>query len=265
MLEHALNLGVRGIDTAYNYRGFTSHRALARTAADLLGEFTLSTKVGYFPSGTGKRPVHSLDPARLRTAAERSADELGRSPDVVFLHNPELALSGLDRAESYRTLAAACAALADAVQSGTCGTWGIATWDPRPVAAAVEHDPTSIRPSALLLRAGLSVAAPILSTGEALCRILDVPSERRWGMSPFGGSTADPAWSAVDLSAFLAAGQDCSTPQAAFRLAYELPRVARVAVGTSNPAHLRELAAATTLTVSETAISRYRSLIQQAS
>jgi pyridoxine 4-dehydrogenase len=83
-------------------------------------------------------------------------------------------------------------------------------------------------------------------------------------MSPFGGSAADPAWSAVDLRAFLAADTDCSTPQVAFRLAYELPRVARVAVGTSNPAHLRELAAAVALSVSDTAISRYRALILNA-
>ncbi|MGH3620700.1 MAG: hypothetical protein ACRDQ5_02795, partial [Sciscionella sp.] len=78
----------------------------------------------------------------------------------------------------------------------------------------------------------------------------------------FGGSTTDPAWSAVDLRAFLATDADCSTPQAAFRLAYELPRVARVAVGTSNPAHLRELAAAVGLLVSDAAINRYRELIQ---
>lgn len=81
-------------------------------------------------------------------------------------------------------------------------------------------------------------------------------------MSPFGGGMADPAWSAVDLRAFLKSDVDCSTPQVAFRLAYELPCVARVAVGTGNPAHLRELAAATELPVSEAAITRYRGLIQ---
>ena len=219
----------------------------------------MSTKVGYFPSGTGERPVHSLDPDRLRTAVERSAHELGRSPDLVFLHNPELALSGLGPAESCDRLAAAGAA-----RSGICGAWGIATWDPRPLAAAVERDTSHIQPGVLMLRAGLSVAAPMLSAGENVCRILDVAPERRWGMSPFGGSTTDPAWSAVDLRAFLAADQDCSTPQAAFRLAYELPPVARVAVGTSSPVHLRDLVAATTLRISNSAISRYRELIQKA-
>jgi pyridoxine 4-dehydrogenase len=124
-------------------------------------------------------------------------------------------------------------------RSGMCGKWGLATWDPRHLVAVIEQSAPGIQPDALLLRAGLSVAAPILSAAEWLCRVLDVAPQWCWGMSPFGGSAADPAWSAVDLRAFLAADADCSTPQAAFRLAYELPRVARVAVGTSNPAHLR--------------------------
>lgn len=254
---------MRGIDTAYNYKGFTSHRALARIAADLLGDFTVSTKVGYFPSGAlGERSVHSFDPARLWAAVEQSAHDLERGPDVVFLHNPELALSGLGLIEAHERLAAACGVLAEATLSGLCGGWGIATWDPRPVVAAAEQDTVSIQPGTLLLRAGLSVPAPILDAGERLRRALHVAPQRCWGMSPFGGSTADPAWSAVNLRAFLADYADCSTPQVAFRLAYELPPVARVAVGTSNPAHLRELTIATELSVSCAAIHRYRELLQ---
>ncbi|MEY8040094.1 aldo/keto reductase [Saccharopolyspora cebuensis] len=252
---------MRGIDTAYNYRGFTSHRALARVAADLLGEFTLSTKVGYFPDDSGERSVHSLDPARLRDAIRRSVDDLGRSPDVVFLHNPELALSARSGTEGRDRLADACGVLADEAAAGWCGTWGIATWDARPVAAAIEQGVAGIQPGALLLRAGLSVAHPILTAGETLTRMLKVPPERCWGMSPFSGSTADPVWNAVDLRAFLADQQQCTTPQVAFRLAYELPPVARVAVGTSNVDHLRDLCAATQLAISGTAIHRYRDLI----
>lgn len=48
-----MTLGVTNLDTAYNYRGFTSHRTLASTASDLLSEFTISTKVGFFPSSRG--------------------------------------------------------------------------------------------------------------------------------------------------------------------------------------------------------------------
>lgn len=248
-----------GIDTAYNYRGFTSHRALARVAPDLLGEFTLSTKVGYFPNGgAGERAVHSLEPARLREAVERSVDDLGKRPDVVFLHNPEHTLRELPAEEARDRLDSASIALVEAVADGLCGTWGIASWDPRTVVDAISSD---LPPTVLLLRAGLSVAAPILTAAEKLCWTLDIPPEGRWGMSPFGGSTTDMPWHTVSLAAFLSDGQCASTAQTAFRLAYDLPHVTRVAVGTTNATHLRDLVAATDLTVSEETIRRYRELI----
>ena len=95
-----------------------------------------------------------------------------------------------------------------------------------------------------------------------MCRVLGATPDQRWGMSPFRGSTSDGAWHAANLCAFLRPEQRCSTPQAAFRLAYELPPVSRVAVGTNNPAHLRELVAATELVVNDDAIGRYRQLIR---
>ncbi len=257
---------MRGIDTAYNYRRFTSHRALARVAADLLGEFTLSTKVGFFPNGDAEEcAAHSLDPARLLHAVERSADELGRTPDVMFLHSPERTLADLSAQKGRDRLHTACAALAEAVTTGWCGSWGIATWDPRPVAEMISTGELGIQPDALLLRAGLSVAEPILAAGEELCRRLSIPPQRRWGMSPFGGSTTDQAWHTANLCAFLASGQQCSNLQAAFRVAYELPRVTRIAVGTCNSQHLCALVAATELAVSDAAIGRYRELISRAS
>ena len=146
---------------------------------------------------------------------------------------------------------------------GWCGGWGIASWDPRPVATAVEFDTSAVRPDVVLLRAGLSVAAPILRAGERLCDAMGVAASHRWGMSPFAGSTADTTWTALDLRAFLAADQRCSTLQAAFRLAFELPSVTRVAVGTSSLDHLRELVAATSLRLSSAALARYRQLIDE--
>ncbi|HWR49332.1 MAG TPA: hypothetical protein VN327_17240, partial [Pseudonocardiaceae bacterium] len=81
------------LDTGYNYLGFTSHRTLARTAGDLLPEFMISTKVGFFPGSA--RAEHSLDPRRLRQAVEESVEDLCRPPDVVLLHNPERTLAAL--------------------------------------------------------------------------------------------------------------------------------------------------------------------------
>ncbi len=78
------------LDTAYNYRAFTSHRRLTATAGDLLSEFMISTKVGFFPGD--REPEHSLDPVRLRRAIHQSVQDLGIQPDVVLLHNPERTL-----------------------------------------------------------------------------------------------------------------------------------------------------------------------------
>lgn len=253
---------MRGIDTAYNYGGFTSHQVLASVASDLLGQFTLSTKVGFFPAhGAGGRAVHSLEPNRLREAVERSTDQLGRCPDVVFLHNPERTLSELPERAGGDCLVAACAVLADAVAAGLCDQWGISSWDPNPVVTAVNAGTEDIKPDVLLLRAGLTVPAPILVASEELSQRVRIPPGHRWGMSPFGGSTKDAVWATTDLGPFLAQGQHATTQQAAFRLAFELPPVAQVAVGTSNAHHLEELAAATRLAVSETSIGRYRQLI----
>jgi pyridoxine 4-dehydrogenase len=251
LLECALNLGVCGIDTAYNYGGFASHRTLARVASGLLDRFTLSTKVGFFPPvESGQRSSHSLAPARLRAAVEQSADELGQPPDVVFLHNPERTVGELPPSAGADSLAAAGAVLADAVKTGLCGAWGIGTWDPQPILAVA----ADIRPGYLLLRAGLSVTESVLTAGEQLAEALRIPLERRWGMSPFGGDATGLA----NLDALMAPGQQYTDQQAAYRAAFELPRVSRIAVSTSKPEHLADLVEATGLAVDPAAVVRYR-------
>ncbi|MGH3886004.1 MAG: hypothetical protein ACRDSZ_05420 [Pseudonocardiaceae bacterium] len=163
--------------------------------------------------------------------------------------------------EGRDRLTAACHALADAVTAGLCTAWGIASWDARPVVHTMA-DVAGVRPDVLLLRAGLSVADPVLSAAEQLALACAVSPDQRWGMSPFGGSTNDDAWRSTNLGAFLQQGQHCSTPQAAFRLAYELPAVAKVAVGTRSVTHLRELVEAADLVVDDQAVTRYRKLIR---
>jgi pyridoxine 4-dehydrogenase len=224
----------------------------------------VSTKVGFFPAGgTGERPAHSLEPTRLRDAIEQSAEDLGRCPDVVLLHNPERTLSELPTRAGGDCIVAVSSVLGDAVTNGLCGAWGIATWDPRSVVSAFNEDLPRVQPAVLLHRSGLSVPEPILQACEQLCQALHVPEERRWGMSPFGGEAADPAWRTTNMSVFLAQGQQFTNHQAAFRLAYELPAVTRVAVGTNNVRHLQDLVDATVLAVDEAAIQRYRELISR--
>ncbi|WP_405183673.1 aldo/keto reductase (plasmid) [Nocardia sp. NBC_01377] len=249
------------MDTAFNYRDFTSQRRLAAVAGDLLAQFTISTKVGFFPNPHG-RPVHSLDPARLATAVEQSCQDLGRIPDVVLLHNPEHSLTALPTDQAGDLFAAACAALADAVSVGLAREWGISSWNPAPVLGVIRAGEIEHRPSVVMVRVGLTLPDPALTAACELGEAFAIPPDRRWGMSPFAGSTTDQAWRTTNLSPLVTGQPHPSTPQAAFRLTYELPPVTRVAVSTSDATHLRELVTATGLDVDDAALHRYRALLR---
>lgn len=57
-----------------------------------------------------------------------------------------------------------------------------------------------------------------------------------------GGSATDPLWGRLDPRVFVRnTDSRLLAVQAAFRAAYWLPRVGSIAVGTDDPAHLREL------------------------
>jgi len=227
-----------------------------------LPEFAISTKVGYFPRPGGSE--HSLASRRLGEALERTAADLGRVPDLVFLHNPERSLARIAAAEGRARFAEACATLAEAVTAGLCASWGVASWDPRPLDALLRDDPSgaSPAPAVLMTRAGLLVGYNILRASESLAALFRLPVQARWGMSPFGGDTADPIWRTVNTRALVPACGEHTALQAAFRVAYCLPEVSRVAVGTSRPDHLRDLADATALDVDQDAIRCYRQLLR---
>jgi hypothetical protein len=116
-----------------------------------------------------------------------------------------------------------------------------------------------------MLRAGLLAPAEVLDAADELAALLDVAPSGRWGMSPFGGGRAGAVWDAVNVAQFLEPGQTFTPRQAAFRLAYELPACARVAVGTNSSVHLGELVAASRLLVNPDVIARYRQLLHERS
>ncbi|GAA3044365.1 hypothetical protein GCM10020000_24970 [Streptomyces olivoverticillatus] len=90
------------------------------------------------------------------------------------------------------------------------------------------------------------------------CHVASAP-----GMSPFGGNATDEAWNRVDPRLFLQGPMDeLSRTQAAFRVAYCLPSVGTVAVGSDNPAHLRELLDARRYEVDSQTVRQYRDLLQ---
>ncbi len=81
-------------------------------------------------------------------------------------------------------------------------------------------------------------------------------------MSPFAGHATDPVWGAVNVRTFLEPGQECSALQAAFRVAYEVPPVSRIAVGTNLVDHLRDLVTALRLRADANRIGSYRELLR---
>lgn len=254
-LEAALGLGVHRLDTAFNYLNFTSHATLARVAGDLLGEFTISTKVGYFPHG------HGLDPERLRQAVEQSAADLGHPPDLVFLHNPERTLTHLAPSEGSDALGAAIGVLTDAKAQGLTKGWGISSWRAAALAPyAATLLATGWRPAvdALMTRCGLTVSPSALEAAEHLAGLLGVSGTSWWGMAPFGGDTGAVGWPPAHT---FAPGRRCSPVQAAFAAAYHLPKVAAVAVRADQPHHLSELLAAARLSIDQGRVAAYRALL----
>ena len=56
--------------------------------------------------------------------------------------------------------------------------------------------------------------------------------------------------------------QECSPLQAALAIAYELPPVSRIAVGTNHIGHLHDLVAALRLRANKNRIATYRELLR---
>ncbi|ACU77777.1 hypothetical protein Caci_8964 [Catenulispora acidiphila DSM 44928] len=244
LLESALEIGVTAIDTAYSYDQFTSHRALNAIADDLLHRFEISTKVGYFPDG------HDLSPVRLRQAIERSTEELDRTPDAVLLHNPEQSPNGL---------LPACALLSELCDKGWCGSWGIASWDPRPLNSISYEGPA---PDVLMVRAGLAVPLLVHEAGEELFKM--TAAADRWGMAPFGQDAAARLWSDIDPAKIVSTSGHVGRLEAAFAAAFELPHVSRIAVGTHRADHLAQLHAARCLATDSDTVARYSAALTAA-
>jgi pyridoxine 4-dehydrogenase len=254
ILEAALDLGVRYIDTADSYYGHRSHAALAANAADLLDQFHLSTKIGFFPDRS-----HSLDPDRLRQALKLAVDTLGRPPDLVFLHNPEQSAAALPPGHRRAALARACDVLAEAVTAGLTRSWGISSWNPSSITESITE--LARQPQVIMLRSGLTLGARSLHDAGFLGDHGSSRGAARWGMAPFGGEADHPVWSDIAISQFLVPGQDASPVQTALAVAFRLPDVDRVTVGTDDPRHLAELVEATRLAVDEDVVASYGALL----
>jgi aryl-alcohol dehydrogenase-like predicted oxidoreductase len=157
----ALASGINVFDSAINYRGQKSERAIGRALALAIAEkrvrrdeVFISTKGGYLPHDaddprdprryildtfveSGIAPSaeivqggHCLAPGYLADQIERSRANLGLATiDLYYLHNIEAQRASGDRATFTRRLTAAAQWLEQAAREGKIAAWGLATWD----------------------------------------------------------------------------------------------------------------------------------------
>jgi aryl-alcohol dehydrogenase-like predicted oxidoreductase len=159
----ALASGVNVFDTAINYRGQKSERAIGRALAKAFAEglaardeVFVSTKGGYLPEdaddasqrrtrrywadtflSTGIAPeaeiaqgCHCIAPGYIADQIERSRRNLGlETIDLYYLHNVETQLGEVGLATFRRRLGAAIRRLEEAAAEGWIAAWGVATWD----------------------------------------------------------------------------------------------------------------------------------------
>ncbi|MER7986946.1 aldo/keto reductase [Streptomyces noursei] len=135
----ALDVGVDWIDTAPNYHGGEAERLLAPVLATN-PTVRVSTKVGYLTKANLADAVeagvvlpseaecgHSIRPDFVTWQCARSKAALGRSPDILFLHNPEHGHA--ESASFERRLVPAFEALEESCCRGDLHGYGVATWD----------------------------------------------------------------------------------------------------------------------------------------
>jgi aryl-alcohol dehydrogenase-like predicted oxidoreductase len=157
----AFGAGINVLDSAINYRGQKSERAIGRAVGRSIekglvtrDEIFVSTKGGYLPhdaddsrearryiletfveSGLAPRSEiaqggHCMAPAYLDDQINRSRANLGLDTiDLYYLHNIESQKAAVDAALFRSRLRGAIELLEKAVGEGRIAAWGLATWD----------------------------------------------------------------------------------------------------------------------------------------
>jgi len=249
-LAVALASGVNVFDTAINYRGQKSERAIGRALAKAFAEghasrdeVFVSTKGGYLPDDAddeSRRPTrrywadtflstgiapeaeiaqgcHCISPGYLADQIERSRRNLGLDTiDLYYLHNVEAQIGEVGLATFRRRLGAAIRRLEEAAAEGWIAAWGLATWDG--LRAPPEH------PEHLSLASILELAREIAGDGHHF-RGVQLPFNLAMGealgfRSQKNGSDRVPALESA-RAANLAAFGSASILQG--RLSVELP------------------------------------------
>ena len=146
-VERAIVSGINVVDSAINYRGQRSERAVGRALGRLVGAggvaraaVVVATKGGFLPfdgpappgllrSGDVVAGSHCMTPRYLEDQIERSRVNLGVATiDIYYLHNPETQLGEVSRPAFMRRLRAAFEFLESAARDRRIGLYGTSTW-----------------------------------------------------------------------------------------------------------------------------------------
>ncbi len=249
------------VDTAPNYLHGRAHALLAPLLAEHPASVLVSTKVGFMSGATADAAEaagalspedakygHSLSADYVRWQCARNRAELGRSPSVVFAHNPEQV-----RGDLYAVLRDAFAVLEAEAMAGKLGNYGVATWDgfdsgrlsvpelDRLAAEAAGTERHHLR--AVQLPVSLVTATAFSQALSGQGPIAEA-SARGWGVfasAPlFGGEL--PELATRELADLLSS--DLGIAQACLLAVASCPGVTRVLLSASGPAHWSEARAA---------------------
>lgn len=249
--------GADWVDTAPNYEGGQAETSLAPVLA-LFPELRVSTKVGFVPPNAAQNGLragalsaqdaergHCLTPDYVAWQVARSRRMLGRSPDIVFLHNPE---HGCDDDQIADRISAAFLALEEVCREGAIGAYGVATWDGFTRGAldvamllelASKAGGAQHHLRALQLPISLVHLAPVAAALEGRGVLSDaVEAELEvFASAPLHGGQL-PDLITRELSELISPGSTAG--QAALAVVASAPGVRRVLLSTGNPQHWSE-------------------------
>jgi len=235
-IDTALCSGITKFDAASNYGAGGAHRRLreAATRRDIdFDTLEITSKIGFTP----KNGDHSLDEDTLTQSAEQIRKNLGRSLDLLYVHNPEVTLATLRPHRRLAKIRECVRVMRCLCGEGLARAWGIASWNGFgqyfDLGNWQEEEPGP---------AGIMVPGSVLSPRypyEAVnaCGPITDPTRDSLGVTvaaPLAGGAVLSAPS-ENLARFLSRAH---SPVPALSVVASVPGVDRIACGMSSTAHI---------------------------
>lgn len=259
----AASAGCPLIDTAPVYGTGTHQASIAPVLRDH-PHVRVSTKVGYMTahqawvslnagalSEEEAHLQHSIDPTYVRHRVSKSCAELQRTPDVVYLHNPEHHSD--ERGDLHQRIRAAFAVLEELRDFGAIKGYGVATWSGYETGAFAVTDLLDLAKeaagtpfnglSAIQLPVSMVKIASVRQSlaGSGPIAQADEAGLEAWASAPLHGGELVPL---IRPQLAEAVQPGANRVEAALKFAASAPGLTGVLISTTVSAHCQEAAAA---------------------